>query len=73
MEAIVPNDSIVPLVGRVTLHKSLSNVLLPAPFCPMMPSASPRSTSNVTSCNAGNTECLGRRVMNSMIRSAGRG
>jgi hypothetical protein len=69
---MVPWASIVPLVGRVTPQRSFSSVLLPAPFCPMTPTVSPRSTSNDTPSSAGNVVWRGRRVIISIRRSAGR-
>src|ERR1039457_6624837 len=41
-----------PLVGSVIRDRILSSVLLPAPFRPMMPTASPCFTSNETSRRA---------------------
>ena len=43
-----------PLVGSVMRERILSNVLLPAPLRPMMPTTSPLSTSNETSRSAQN-------------------
>ena len=42
-------DSKLPPVGCVVPARILSSVLLPAPFAPMMPTASPAATSKLTS------------------------
>src|SRR6185437_13884399 len=42
----------MPHVGFVILERILSNVLLPAPFRPIMPTASPRLIEKDTFCNA---------------------
>ena len=41
-----------PVVGSVMRDRILSSVLLPAPLRPMMPTTSPRLTSNETSFSA---------------------
>src|SRR5581483_9809500 len=46
-----------PDVGSVMGERSLSRVLLPAPFRPMMPMTSPTRTSKETSRSAQKTRC----------------
>ena len=43
---------ISPSVGSVMRERSFSSVLLPAPLRPMMPTTSPRATSNEQSFSA---------------------
>jgi hypothetical protein len=44
-----------PVVGEVMRERTFSRVLLPAPFRPMIPTMSPRSTSKFTSFSAQNS------------------
>ncbi len=50
--AILPLALITPVVGFVTLDKSLSKVDFPAPFLPIIPNTSPSLTSKLMSFNA---------------------
>ena len=52
MDQMRPQMAIWPRVGSVIRLRSLSSVLLPAPFRPMIPNTSPSCTSKVTSRNA---------------------
>src|SRR5262245_50242214 len=47
-----PSNTIRPLVGRSTPVRQLKNVLLPAPFGPMMARISPGRTSKLTALSA---------------------
>src|SRR5262245_43648891 len=47
-----PYSRTSPSVGAVISDRTLSSVLLPAPFGPMMPTASPRLRLKLTSCSA---------------------
>jgi hypothetical protein len=52
-----PCWSMLPRVGRVVPVINFSSVLLPAPFWPMMPTASPGATAKLTSRS---TQCSSR-------------
>jgi len=66
--AIRPCTSISPAVGRVTPATSFSRVLLPAPFSPMIATASPRCCSKSIPWSARWTTCRGRRRSHSARR-----
>ncbi len=51
-DATRPRISTRPSVGAVIRERIFNNVLLPAPFGPMMPTICPRSTSKDTCRNA---------------------
>ncbi|MNQ67692.1 hypothetical protein D3C85_822260 [compost metagenome] len=51
-EAIRPLDLMLPVVGAVTFDNIFNKVDFPAPFLPMIPKTSPRSTSKLISCKA---------------------
>jgi hypothetical protein len=48
-----PRDFMLPVVGAVTLDTIFKNVDFPAPFLPIMPKTSPRSTSKLIPIDIG--------------------
>ena len=51
-DATRPPNLMLPVVGAVTRDKIFNKVDFPAPFFPIIPRTSPRSTSKLISCKA---------------------
>src|ERR1700684_1168253 len=64
----LPSKMMRPEVGRSTPVKQLKNVLLPAPFGPMMARTSSRASSKLTADSAANPQ---KRTDNSSVFSTG--
>ena len=64
-----PSTATAPLVGAVAREMILSNVLLPAPLAPSMPTEVPDATSKLTSLSTHRFSCEGTRSNHSLARA----